>query len=176
MLQEVRQNNPSIELKSKLFAHSARVFRCKLLEDYVLTAGEDSMVFIWDMNGKIVRKIEAHQGDSIWALDCSKEDNILITGGGDCAITIFPLITDILETKINVDAGIPKKIQILNSNNIAVVTSCGKLCYYDSNKQKWTQIIEHADLKSYALLEVSPCGNLIALAGNHIYFLTIYEN
>lgn len=153
----------------QVYGHTARIFRCKVLKKAFITAGEDSILNIWSHQGRLLRKIETHQGGPIWALDCDEVDNRLVTGGGDGGVTVFPIKIDDSDDKLFIpDGDKPKLMGILSSNNLAVVSERGTLYYCEHAKNRWVKIDHFEDMKSYILLQISHCRNLIALAGKII--------
>lgn len=60
---------------------------------------------------------------------------------------------------------VPKKITLLDNNNILLITETGVLHTFNIKSQQWTFINKHDDLRKYVLMEISECRNLISLAG-----------
>lgn len=144
----------------------SRVFRCQVLREYFVTAGEDSIVNIWSFDGKLLRKIETHQGSPVWSLECKEKDNLLITGGGDCGVTVFPVEINCSYENLKLPSNeIPKSIGILESGNFVALSDTGTLYCFSLLHRNWLKIQQHDDLKNYGLLEVSKCRKLISLAG-----------
>nr|CAH7760308.1 unnamed protein product [Callosobruchus chinensis] len=155
-----------VSKKCQVFGHTSRIFRCQVLNTCFVTAGEDSMLNVWSFGGKLLRKLEAQQADPIWAIECDEESNSVLTGGGDGAVTVFPIHYKYTEEKLNVNHGDkPKLVAILTSGNLVVFTDNGILYYYSRKKRECLRIKEHVDLKSYVLMDVARCKNLLALAG-----------
>lgn len=129
-----------------------------------MTAGEDSFVNIWDFDGKLIRKIDTHQGGPIWSLHCYEEQ--IITGGGDGGAVLIPLNYHLNIKQLAMhDGEIPKRIGILNSTNLVCISERGKLWYYVNSTEKWIFVNTHVELQSYNLLEISKCRNLTSLSG-----------
>lgn len=173
--QSFQQQQPiDITLKSSVSGHTSRIFRCRFADNRLLTAGEDSTVNIWTLDAnsaKLERRIDALQGGAIWALDCSKENNALIVGGANSEVVKFSLK---LETErvefIVADECVPKKVAFVASGNLVVVTENGRFYYFVVEDGKWVLVKEHEELRSYALLEVTSCKKLVALAGKNFFF------
>lgn len=137
-----------------------------MLDNFLITAGEDSVIKVWNLEGQFIKQVELNHGACIWALDCDESQNIIATGGGDGSITIFPLKQSITKRVVDIPHGeVIKKAVLLKDNNFVTVSEKGTLYFYDLNASEWKTISSHADLRSYALLEVSNCRNLIGLAG-----------
>ncbi|KAK4883259.1 hypothetical protein RN001_006578 [Aquatica leii] len=176
---ELKLEKPEFLLKCTMFCHTARVFRCLVLDDCILTTGEDSLLVVWSLDGDIIRKIETHQGASVWSLAYNRRKNVVMTGGGDCGITLFPLQQNIVQEEVAVtNSELLKKTGILSNGNIVCTSEKGALLLYDIKKRHWFEIQKHEDLASYSLLEVSKCRNLLALAGYcgsiHVYKLDLH--
>ncbi|RZC42013.1 WD repeat-containing protein 6, partial [Asbolus verrucosus] len=164
---ELQQFVPKINLKLKVNGHQSRIFRSLIFGQFLITAGEDSYVNVWSFEGKLIRKIETHQGGSVWALDC--KDNVIVSGGGDCGLSLIPLHFNSISYRQSVlpDGEVPKRMGILHSNNLIVITESGYLFYFVLKTKEWVKINHHKDLKSYSLLEVSKCRRLASLSGYH---------
>lgn len=158
----------------QVYGHLSRIFRCKVLKKYFLTAGEDSILNIWSHEGQLLRKIEAHQGSPIWAFDCDEDGNRLVVGGGNGGITVYPMIVDQFQEKMKLpDLEKPKLMGILSSNNVIAVSEKSILYHFIGSKNIWNKIAHFQDTKSYILLQVSHCRKLIALAGKVTDFITL---
>lgn len=154
----------------QVFGHESRIFRCKVLTNSFITAGEDSILNVWSHQGQLEKKIETSQGSPIWSLDCDKEENCLIAGGGDGAVKSFPLSFNHLEEKISLPNFEKSKVMgILDINCLVVVSEKRKLYYHIYSKNYWKEINYFEDTKNYVLLQISKCRKMIALAGE-LYF------
>lgn len=168
ILVELNRENIEINIACQVFGHLSRIFRCHVLKQCFLTGGEDSLLNIWSFDGRLIRKIETHQGGPVWTIDANENDNVVLTGGSDCAATLFPLNSNCEEQKLSIpDKEVPKSVRALANNNLVVVSEGGTLYYYIQKRQDWVQIQKHCDLKSYSIVAVSKCRNLIALAGSY---------
>ncbi|KAF5308671.1 hypothetical protein FQR65_LT06132 [Abscondita terminalis] len=171
-IEEIELEDPVISHKCTLFCHTARVFRCLVLENCVLTAGEDSLIVVWNFNGEIVRRIELHQGAAVWSLDYNDTNNLIVTGGGDGGISLFTLQQNLTQEELPFPNNeVLKRIVIVNDGSIVTISESGILFLYQGGK--WIEVYKHEDLVNYSLLEVSRCRNFLALAGYrgsvHIY-------
>ncbi|XP_072376945.1 tRNA (34-2'-O)-methyltransferase regulator WDR6 [Diabrotica undecimpunctata] len=161
---ELNREHPNIFPICQVYGHLSRVFRCLVLKDCFITAGEDSLINIWKLDGKLARKVEANQNSPIWALDFDEKDNVVLSGGGNGGVYAFSLINDIKEEKICLpNSEKPKIVGILLSGNFVVFSECGVLYFY--NNRSWVSVKTFEDLKSYVVMKVSKCKKLIALAG-----------
>lgn len=140
-----------------------------------MSAGEDSFIHIWNLDGTLLRKFETHQGGAIRALDTCDEEELIVTGGGDAGISLYPLKiktdTDMLD--IN-EKEMPKALRLTASNNVVLVMYSGLLKYYNRQTKSWSNVDSIEDAKGYAVLEVSQNREFIALAGT--LFLYLYHH
>lgn len=157
--------NSKEEIKSVLLCtvngHTSRIFRCLILSEFFATAGEDSCVNIWDFEGKLVKKIVANKGDSVWALD-HHENNLLIGNGNSSIIAVK------IKSSLNAQTFVLEKVRrvgIIGDDDLVLVTEEGCLFCFLKRKNQLEIIAKHNELKSYALLEISPCRQLVAIAG-----------
>lgn len=160
--------NSTITLKHTLYGHTARIFKCKIFGKFIVTAGEDSFVSVWNLNGKLVRKFETHQGGCVWALDLCNENNYdyIFTGGGDSGVCVFPLELKFNNYLLDIpQKDVPKIIRLTANGNVVIVTTDGALKYFNNELNKLTLIHTYAGFKSYAIVEVAVTRDLIALAG-----------
>lgn len=157
------EKNEPPHLLCTVNGHTSRIFRCRILENYFATAGEDSLVNIWNFQGDLIKKIVANKGDSVWALDYDETEELLVVGNGDGAI-----IATKLNNHLNFEsftAPKARRLAIVNDGNLIFVTEDGFLYHFTTQKHQLDLIASHTELKSYALLEVSRCRNLVAIAG-----------
>lgn len=68
------------EKKCKVYGHQARVFCCKVLPNFLITAGEDSILNIWNFDGTLLRSVEPHQGGAIRSVGYHEERNYVVSG------------------------------------------------------------------------------------------------
>lgn len=166
-IQDNSLSGSSIQLKKKFSGHQSRIFRSLIYDRYLITAGEDSFVNVWSLDGKLIRKIDTHQGGSIWSLHCYEDQ--IITGGGDSGVVLIPLRHQLNEKQIALpDGETPKRVGILNSTNLVSISETGRLFYYIGTDNKWICVDTHVELQSYNLLEVSKCKNLVSLSGKQL--------
>lgn len=156
-----------IQPKCTLYGHSARIFRCNISDNYVITGGEDGRVNVWNLDGSLAKRIESNQGTSVWTLDSSESENIVVVGSGDCSITAFALKGEPKKVVVGFPGNrVVRKLGFVGEyGDVAAICEGGDLLLYHFDAEKWTDVANHDDLKSYALLEVSSCRDLVGLAG-----------
>lgn len=164
--QVLLESCPSFKLLCVVYGHTARVFRCRVLSECFLTTGEDSVVNVWDFKGNPIRKIETHQSDAVWALDYDETSDYLITGGGDSAVTLTKLNQRTSTKQLKLENNTkPKRLCLLKSGNLAITSQKGELYYYNIKNNNCILKHSYEDMKDYAVVDVSPCRRLLALAG-----------
>lgn len=128
-----------------------------------MTAGEDSLLILWNFAGKMVKKFDT-QGGTVWSL-CATE-NVICTGGNDGAILTFSISTNFSKNMVNLPSDeIPKSVAILSSKNVLCFTENAFLLQYNTRSNEWINIGQIPDLSKYCVMQVSPCRKLVALAG-----------
>ncbi|KAK9881961.1 hypothetical protein WA026_018153 [Henosepilachna vigintioctopunctata] len=162
------------EKKCKVYGHQARVFCCKVMSNFFVSAGEDSVLNIWNFDGSLLRMVEPHQGGAIRSLGYHEERNYIISGGEDGSLTSFSAFTSVESKKVDImpKMEVPRQVILLSSGNIAVVSEGGYLLCYICSENRWVTIDHHKELEQCSLLEVSPCRKCVALIGFHgeMYF------
>lgn len=162
--------------KIQVYGHESRIFRCKVLKNSFITAGEDAIVNIWSHDGQLQKKIVTSQGSAIWSLDCDEHANSFIVGCGDGGIRTFPISVKHSEQNIMLpNSDKPKVMGILDIDRLVVVSEKSKLYYYLCSENNWQEINHFEDTKNYVLLEVSKCKEIVALAGKWKLIIFVYE-
>ncbi|KAL3277546.1 hypothetical protein HHI36_012890 [Cryptolaemus montrouzieri] len=156
------------EKKCKVHGHQARIFCCKILTKFFITAGEDSVLNIWNFDGTLLRMVEPHQGGAIRSVGYFEEKNYIVSGGEDGSLTSFSAFTSVEGKKVDMPKmEVPREIVLLASQNILAISESGSLFYYNIIQNKWLSIDHYKDLEQCSLLEVSPCRKCLALIGFH---------
>lgn len=156
-----------VNLVCQVYGHSARIFRCLTLKDCFVTSGEDSVVNVWDYQGRLLRKIEAHQGGAVWAIDYDEETDYLITGGADCSVNLFKLKQNFETSPVTLKEGIiPKQLSVVSSGNVVVLSEEGLLYCCILSRNEWKFVDNLNTLQAYALLNISNCRRQLAFTGN----------
>lgn len=153
-----------------IYGHSARVFKSLIIDDLIATAGEDSVINVWNLDGSFVRKFDAHQNGVVWSLDST--GGRLVSGGGDAGVSVYPFRSDSSESELVSDGDSPKVLMLL-SRGLALVNESGVLkCHL----KEWTIVNVHNELKSYCVMDVSENRDLLALGGKYFHFTAILLN
>ncbi|CAG4928746.1 unnamed protein product [Colias eurytheme] len=169
--------NVHIHPLHELYGHGARVMRNCIVNDIVISVGEDSAICYWDLEGNLVKKSPAHANACIWSLDANEEH--LVTGGADSAVILHPLSILSEHNKnsdtLNVDIDTPKKIVFTARRNVIAMNENNDLVYYDVDSKSSTAFkLKHES--TYKLISVSSCRQLIAVADMTGKFDVFIEN
>ncbi|XP_076250690.1 tRNA (34-2'-O)-methyltransferase regulator WDR6 isoform X2 [Rhynchophorus ferrugineus] len=171
LLQSLSPHNKdslNVNVKCQVYGHSSRVFQCCISKAYFITAGEDSLVLFWGYNGVLLKKFDTHQGGTVWSIVYDEKNSSIFTGGNDGGISKFKMNSKCFSSLIALnDLDNPKHVKVLSNENIVIFSEKCKLYRYNKKINEITEISIHNDLKSYSILEISPCHKMIALAGYH---------
>lgn len=146
------------------FGHSARVWQVKLLENYLISAGEDCVCLVWSHVGEILQAFRGHQGRGIRAIAAHEKQSWVITGGDDSGIRLWHLMgrgypgsgVSALCFKSRSRPGSLKAVTLAGSWRLLAVTDTGTLYLYDLEVKCWEQLLEDKRFRSYCLLEAAP--------------------
>uniref|UniRef100_A0A5F4VU13 tRNA (34-2'-O)-methyltransferase regulator WDR6 n=1 Tax=Callithrix jacchus TaxID=9483 RepID=A0A5F4VU13_CALJA len=146
------------------FGHSARVWQVKLLENYLISAGEDCVCLVWSHEGEILQAFRGHQGRGIRAIAAHERQAWVITGGDDSGIRLWHLVgreyrglgVSALCFKSRSRPGTLKAVTLAGSWRLLAVTDTGALYLYDLEVKCWEQLLEDKHFQSYCLLEAAP--------------------
>uniref|UniRef100_T1JG63 tRNA (34-2'-O)-methyltransferase regulator WDR6 n=1 Tax=Strigamia maritima TaxID=126957 RepID=T1JG63_STRMM len=170
----------SINLKSVLYGHTARVWKAIPLGHCLVSAGEDSFLCVWDYKGAVMQKIQAHNGGKIWSVAVDDCETWVASGGSDAGIQLWPISQNaltnsrvpvsvplpILSSPSNVlieAEDFPRTIALLDIQHILVMTNEGMLYCHDSATDQWSVLVNDNIYRSYCLLVPDPFGQYVAL-------------
>lgn len=127
---------------------------------------QDSLLCLWNPGVECIWQQEAHQGAGIWCMDVSESRSLVVTGGADGGVNVWPLDVNRCSTRRLPPPGdIPRRVSLLRGSHILVCTESGCLMYY--NGDTWCPVFTDERISSYCLLEVCPVNKRIALATIH---------
>ncbi|KAH0550310.1 WD repeat-containing protein 6 [Cotesia glomerata] len=170
-------SNLTIVLKATMFGHTARVWKSLIVNDKIISVGEDSYIFIWTLEGEVCNKIIAHEGSAVWTLEVSKDKSTIFTGGANGGVNCWPLnkpTTELLPKLSFTDKQIPKYLSYLHCGTLVIFVDNGQLLTYDRELAPKDSIILPR-YKSYCLMQVSPNRKLIAFASKDGYVDLFHE-
>lgn len=167
------------------YGHSARVWKSIILEDLVVSVGEDCQICVWSLKGKLLQTFERSTSGCQWSIDYSSKFNLLVTGAGDGSIQLIPLTLP-LKTQAVLSVSYPdciaqstlaptRKIILLSSGCIVAISDDGSLLSgYPGIPSTWTVVCRDERFANYCLLSVGStrtCFSLASLNG----FVALYE-
>jgi len=74
-----------------MFGHGARVWDCKMIDEFIVSCSEDKTVRVWDYTGTCVYIFRGHTGKNVWRIDVDPTQSIIASGGGDSSIKLWSL-------------------------------------------------------------------------------------
>jgi len=145
-----------IVAQHELYGHEARVWCSLVIQNQLVSLGEDSRVCLWDMgSGQLNLQFEAHPGASVWSSSWSTSLCSLVTGGGDGSIRLWN-IDRLLEASSRQltfrDASeIPRLIAI--SEGYLSITTQGVIHGWREN-ESWVELYRDERLGSGCVMSV----------------------
>ncbi|XP_034944143.1 WD repeat-containing protein 6 isoform X2 [Chelonus insularis] len=169
-----------INLKHTMYGHTARVWKSIIVNNTIISIGEDSQVCIWSMDGNLCDKILAHNGATIWSIEVSNDNCYVFTGGADDGVYSWSLLSNQMEMSLMSaleleEKKIPKYVQYLKSGKILIFVENGELFTYNAAlKELIKNHINLSKYKNYCLMQICPNRTKIVFASNDGH-LDIFE-
>ncbi|XP_054270578.1 WD repeat-containing protein 6-like [Macrosteles quadrilineatus] len=152
----------TITLTVTIFGHMSRVWQsCILTDKRIVSIGEDSMLCVWAGGGESISRRETHQGAGIWCMHVTDDESLVVTGGADGGVTLWPLDPPSTTTKTLPPPPDTARRVALLPGQVVTVTEEGRLMVY---KEDWRCVLHDPRIASYCLLDVSPSRKRIGLA------------
>uniref|UniRef100_F6ZJG9 tRNA (34-2'-O)-methyltransferase regulator WDR6 n=2 Tax=Monodelphis domestica TaxID=13616 RepID=F6ZJG9_MONDO len=158
------------------YGHQSRVWAVQLLDNYIISIGEDSACIVWNYSGEIVQTFKGHKGRSIRAVTVHQTQAWMVTGGADSGIRLWPLRgnrllgNSLLPLRFSsfTKKGSPKALTLVSSSWLLVMTDIGAVYLYDLTIKQWKFILDDINYQSYNLLDAVqlPGGSVICALGN----------
>ncbi|KAM9326731.1 tRNA (34-2'-O)-methyltransferase regulator WDR6 [Gastrophryne carolinensis] len=161
-LDDLADSDSDIQCLLVLYGHQSRVWSVKLLQEYIVSIGEDSACIVWSYSGDIVYTFKGHKGRGIRAVAVEVQLGWVATGGADSGIRLWqikekppssngllPLHFGSLERN-----GAPKAVAMAGTDCLAVMTDLGSIYTYDFASKQWAFVLTDDRYRSYSLLEV----------------------
>ncbi|XP_036593525.1 WD repeat-containing protein 6 [Trichosurus vulpecula] len=158
------------------YGHQSRVWSVQLLDNYIISIGEDSACLVWNYVGEIVQTFKGHKGRSIRAVAVHRTQAWAVTGGADSGIRLWPLKGDRLLGNSLLPLGFgsltkkgsPKALTLISPSWLLVMTDVGAVYLYDLTVKQWKFILDDINYQSYNLLDAVqlPGGSVICALGN----------
>lgn len=118
---------------------------------------------------------ETHQEASIRSLGVNENQDLIVTGGKDGGLSIWPLSTnEVLQASKSTEIqfsntfsikkvqDVPRRILLSNSGRIWTVTNAGVLFAHDGSN--WNCVVSDARFASYCLFQISEDRQCVCLA------------
>ncbi|CEP20055.1 hypothetical protein [Parasitella parasitica] len=177
-----------------LFGHTARVWDCQFVDDYLVSISEDSTCRVWkntltanhnddddEDTGDCVACWEGHASKNVWSCAVNPEHKIVATGGQDSGIRLWSFLS-IRDNKIDseddlVALPLPEERTKDNVRNFVLIqnrwiiaaTLDGYILKCDSaaaaDSRHWMEILHDPSYKNYAIMQSSACGRVV-IVGN----------
>jgi RNA polymerase sigma factor (sigma-70 family) len=154
-------------------AHPSNVLALTFTSDSktLVSGGQDRIVRLWDpTQSKEIKKLEGHNG-AVRSLHCSRDGKVLVSGSGwpssDRTIRVWDLATG---QQVRQLPGGYHGSCVLSSDGQTMFYSRGDAMVRRYDLSQGKDIAEPQGLDGFSkAVAFSPDGNLLAVAGNHIY-------
>ncbi|XP_063797201.1 tRNA (34-2'-O)-methyltransferase regulator WDR6 [Pseudophryne corroboree] len=145
-----------------LYGHQSRVWSVRLLQDNIVSIGEDSACIIWSYYGDIIHRFKGHKGRGIRAVAVQDQLGWVATGGADSGIRLWHIkersspSPGLLNLNFSSSNGIgaPKAIAMVDTHCVVVMTDTASIYTYDFISKRWNFVLEDENYRSYSLLDV----------------------
>ncbi|XP_076239379.1 trafficking protein particle complex subunit 31 isoform X2 [Calliopsis andreniformis] len=168
-----------IKLVKTMFGHTARVWRAIIKNKTLITIGEDSLMCIWSLDGKLLNKISAHHGAAIWSIDVSGDNKTIYTGGADGAVQTWAFTDNYIERTLSSveihKCTLPKYVCYLNSGNFLIFTEDGYLFLFNKLYDNPIESIYLETYNTYYIMKVSLCRSYVCFASRNGYVMIYKE-
>uniref|UniRef100_A0ABM5FJ65 tRNA (34-2'-O)-methyltransferase regulator WDR6 n=1 Tax=Pogona vitticeps TaxID=103695 RepID=A0ABM5FJ65_9SAUR len=153
------------------YGHQSRVWSVKLLNDYLVSIGEDSACLVWNYQGEVVRKFKSHKGRGLRAVAVHEGRGWVFAGGADGGIRRWALKGESTHgsslLQLNFPSpqrkGAPRAVKLVDGNRLLVMTDAGAVYTYDTSLKAWEMVLEDAAYQSYSLLDVCALGGNVTV-------------
>ncbi|KAJ8564112.1 hypothetical protein ON010_g7233 [Phytophthora cinnamomi] len=82
----------------RAWGHSARIWDVCFWERGLVTASEDGLCKLWDLDGKCVATLQGHMGRHVWRAAVHPSQKVIATGGGDGAAKLWDITRQLMST------------------------------------------------------------------------------
>lgn len=124
---------------------------------------QDSLLSVWRDGGECELQREIHQGSGVCCFDVDESKGLVVTGGRDGGINLWPLEpTSVIPQSLPPPTDMPRRLSLLSDYRVLIITQLGTLML--STTDTWSTVFSDSRLENYCLLEISPNRQLVALA------------
>ncbi|KAI8062820.1 uncharacterized protein B0P05DRAFT_556237 [Gilbertella persicaria] len=170
-----------------LFGHTARVWDCQFVDDYLVSISEDSTCRVWrnslnaneddEDDGDCIACWEGHASKNVWSCAINPENKIVATGGQDSGIRLWSL-SSIKNNKIDSEDDLVafplpqdrnkdniRNFVITKDRCIIAATTEGYLlkCNATELPYAWKEIQHDESYRNYAIMKNSDCGRVVVV-------------
>lgn len=168
-----------ITLVSSIFGHTARVWRnLQLNNGKIISIGEDGQLKIW-CGDTCVHSWNSHQNGNVWSMDYNETSQLIVTGGGDAGIYLWPLSHEgnrneplQVEAKLATD-DFPRQVLIARKKKLLIYTNDGIILSHGPHDSK--QVLKDARFRSFCILSISKSKEYYSTASISGDILIFYE-
>ncbi|XP_051874905.1 WD repeat-containing protein 6 [Pristis pectinata] len=172
---ELEDSDCETECLLRLYGHQSRVWRVRLLEDHIISVGEDSACLVWSYGGRVTDTFRGHRG-SVRALAVSEDGEWVATGGADSGIRLWKIgdnkPEDVAVTQLHFgkaeDTRNPRALCSVDPTLVLVMTGAGSIYSYCLDTGEWKCLLADPNYQSYGLLAADrlPSGTVLCVLGN----------
>ncbi|OQV25069.1 hypothetical protein BV898_01278 [Hypsibius exemplaris] len=159
-------------LQYALYGHEARVWRGRILSQFIVTVGEDTQCCVWSKQGKLIDHWASHTGINTWSVSVveSEQSLLVFTGGADGGLSVREVevgLTSpsqaILSSSVP-PVGKPVRLVVVDEARLIVLAEGGLLFLVEhSDIPSWTLLWEDAALKQTIALRYNPTSQAVAV-------------
>ncbi|KAI8973292.1 WD40-repeat-containing domain protein [Mycotypha africana] len=185
-LKEEKNKRPLV-----LFGHTARIWDCQFVNEYLVSISEDSTCRVWrntllqdkkdendEDDGSCIACWEGHAVKNVWSCAINPTSKIVATGGQDSGIRLWSL-TSVTNTTIDSDKDLIefplplgreedniRNFAVIQSRWIIAVTETGYILKCDLHASlalDWREVEFDASYRNYAIMQNSECGRVVVI-------------
>ncbi|CAI5733471.1 unnamed protein product [Peronospora destructor] len=82
----------------RAWGHSARIWDVSFWERGVVTASEDGLSKLWDLEGNCLATLQGHMGKNVWRVAVLPSQKMIATGGGDGAVKLWDIARQLMSS------------------------------------------------------------------------------
>lgn len=172
-----------------LFGHTARVWDCQFVGQYLVSISEDSTCRVWknallqedvadednENDNDCIACWEGHASKNVWSCAINPEHNVVATGGQDSGIRLWSFVS-IKNSRIDSEEDLNsfplpaergkdyvRNFAMVKDQMLIGATTEGYLLKCDKSKNVWEEIQHDPSYKNYAIMKSSKCGRVVVI-------------